>query len=72
MKKEIQGWIVLSTSHPNKTDKTHVDWESFEVKRSDSIKAFTKGTGEDWEYWKSKYGFKCVKASLTIQIQKTK
>lgn len=62
-----KGWIVLSDEHPN-SNETIIDLNSFDELRKDSIEKFIHQSGHNWQYWKRKYKFKCVKCIQTIQI----
>lgn len=59
------GWVVVNIGHPN-TGSKYIVRESFAFTKNGSIKAFIKGSGESWGYWRRKYNFRCVRASMNI------
>jgi len=59
------GWVVINIGHPANGQK-FIDRESFAFTKNGCIKNFIKGSGETWEYWRRKYNFRCVRATMTI------
>lgn len=43
---------------------------TFRELRKDCIADFIKDSGSDWNFWKNKYGFKCVNANQIIELNK--
>lgn len=67
MKQETSGWVVMTDSHPiNK--KPAVMWFTFSPLRKDSVNEMCGGYNKVWKEWKRKYGYKLVKAKLTIEV----
>ena len=69
MKTQTKGWVVMTDSHPNRKHKDAVIiWSSFKRTRSESIKSFLRSTNQTLRFFKKKYGYKCVRATQTIEI----
>lgn len=59
----------MTESHPNRKKKDALFiWWSFKRTKSESIKAFLKHTNETMQFFKKNYGYKCVRATQTIEI----
>lgn len=66
MKAEFTGWVVVNTNH-HATGKTYVCMETMSYTKRDAIKKFVEGSPHSWRYWYTKYNFRCVKATETIE-----
>lgn len=67
MEKIKTGWVVINIGHPRTGNKYIVN-DTFSEKRTNAIKKFIEGSGNDWSYWKSKYNFRVVRADITISV----
>lgn len=70
MKKERTGWAVVTECHPTNGEPMIADF-SFEWTRVRAIREFVGGvpdTKKQWQNWRKKFGFKAVKAKITIEI----
>lgn len=65
MKKQFTGWVVVQYVDGKPDDILH--W-TFTFLRKDAIAEFIKGSAHDWNYWRKKSGYKCVKATQTTEI----
>lgn len=61
------GWVVINIGHPRTGDKYIVTY-TFSYKRSEAIKMFISGSGNDWNYWKKKFNFRVVRADTTVSV----
>lgn len=69
MKTQVKGWVVMTESHPNNKNKdAFVIWSSFKRTRSESINSFLRHTNQTMQFFKKNYGYKCVRATQTIEI----
>lgn len=41
---------------------------TFRQLKKDCISNFIKDSGSDWNFWKNKFGFKCVNANQIIEL----
>ena len=68
MEKELQanksGWVVVNYCHPTTGRETFHE-ETFSRTRTGAIGKFIDGSQKDWEYWKKKFNFSCVRATQT-------
>lgn len=72
-KKTVDGWVIMNDNHPANPNNLMIFQDTFSFTRSNAIKKFTDGTGDDWKWWKRKYNFKAVRATMTITLnQRTK
>lgn len=62
---EKQGWVVINIGHPATGMQSIVE-STFSSTRTVAIKKFIKYSEKSWSYWRSKYNFRCVKATQTI------
>lgn len=67
MKTTSTGWVVITDNH-GRLGNTYIADYSFSSIRSEAIKKFIKGSTRKWPYWKRRYGYKCVKATMTLEI----
>lgn len=67
MKKEITGRVVATECHPN-SQKPMIVEHSFSYSQKEAIERFMEDSGYTWYYWRKKFGFKAVKAKLTIEV----
>lgn len=61
------GWVVINIGH-SRTGNKYIVNDTFSINRSESIKKFIAGSGNDWNYWKKKYNFRVVRSDTTIAV----
>lgn len=64
---QTNGWVVINIGHPS-TGGRYIVGETFSSKRTNAIKKFIDGSGNDWIYWKVKYNFRVVKSTQSVTV----
>lgn len=67
MTESSKGWVIYNPCHPTRNEEIMFP-ESFRRTRTECIKEFVKGSGNNWAYWRKEWGYKCVKAKSTVEI----
>ena len=65
MREITKGWVIINIGQPS-NGSSYICSYTFQSKRTEAIKSFIKDSGNNWEYWKRKYNFRCVKADIVI------
>lgn len=67
MKIDQTGWVIINIGHP-KTGEEYIVYHTFFYTRKGSISGFIEDTGHTWEYWKRKYNFRAVRATIKVTV----
>lgn len=65
MEETEKGWVIVNMGHPA-TGKKYILNSTFQYTKRSCIRDFIKDSAYTWNYWKSKYNFRCVRAGKTI------
>lgn len=69
MKRKNKGWIIISINRPDNNDLIFP--HTFQPTKKECIKKFIGGSNQNWNHWKTKFNYRCVKASQILkQIKK--
>ena len=63
MKNIIQGYVIIDTRDGKRILPT-----TFRRLKKNCIADFIDGSGDNWQYWRDKYKFKCVNANQIIEL----
>lgn len=67
MKTQSKMWCVLTHCHPATGTSIFIE-STLSYYKKDSIKKFTEGSGNTWNYWKRKFNYRCEKVTVTIEV----
>ena len=68
MKEVLKGWAIVNIAHPV-TGKGFIFPDSFYRTRREALDSFLEGDDLGWKYWRDKYNFRCVRATMTIETE---
>lgn len=69
MKNEQEGYVIINENHPNNPKNKTIFTHTFSTLKKNCIENFIESSGKGWRYWYDKYNFRCVKATMTIQVK---
>lgn len=72
MEENRHGWVIANYNHPRAKGVTRIYPETFAYTRTQCISKFIEGSGSSWKWWKRKYNFVAVKATMKITIEQPK
>lgn len=67
MKTQTKGWVVIIDGRPN-NDGVFIPHSLFSETEEGAIKKFKEGIPRSLKFLAEKYGYKCVRATQTIEI----
>jgi len=70
MKQTTKGWVIVNIGH-SITGEKWLNGYTFSDNKKEAIDKFINGTSYTWKQLRSKFNFRCVRATMTIETEET-